>query len=439
MTSPLDRAAQLNRDCDCVTTDLATLQRGLALSAESHAQLFSEAPVFIEREHLIEMERLIRAVHAVVQLDGFRSAVLADAPEIARTPSTVAGVFTGFDFHISLDGPKLIEINTNAGGALLNAAARRAQVPCCPGSGEPVALDVPAFEAQLIAMFRREWRLARGTHSPLRSIAIVDDQPERQFLHPEFVLFQRLFAAHGIEASIADPRELAVVGSGLEHHGRRIDLVYNRLTDFYFEAPEHAALQRAYTQNLAVITPDPHAHALLANKNNLALLTDAHFLQSIAVQSVDVETLLRAIPRTRIVNGAGNAWWADRKAWFFKPARGYGSRGTYRGDKMTRRVFTEIMQGGYVAQALSPPAERRRATPTGHQSFKTDIRAYVYDGELQLIAARVYQGQTTNFRTVGGGFATVHEVGAGCQSQPANRGSTKANVAPATKDPSAIT
>jgi hypothetical protein len=36
-----------------------------------------------------------------------------------------------------------------------------------------------------------------------------------------------------------------------------------------------------------------------------------------------------------------------------------------------------------------------------------DLRNYVYDGEVQLVAARLYQGQTTNFRTPGGGFAPV--------------------------------
>lgn len=32
---------------------------------------------------------------------------------------------------------------------------------------------------------------------------------------------------------------------------------------------------------------------------------------------------------------------------------------------------------------------------------------YVYDGQLLLTAARLYQGQVTNFRTPGGGFAPV--------------------------------
>ncbi len=42
--------------------------------------------------------------------------------------------------------------------------------------------------------------------------------------------------------------------------------------------------------------------------------------------------------------------------------------------------------------------------------LKVDLRNYVYRGRVQLIAARLYQGQTTNFRTPGGGFAPVLTV-----------------------------
>jgi hypothetical protein len=39
--------------------------------------------------------------------------------------------------------------------------------------------------------------------------------------------------------------------------------------------------------------------------------------------------------------------------------------------------------------------------------MKLDVRCYVYDGEIQLLGARMYRGQTTNFRTDGGGLAAV--------------------------------
>ena len=89
---------------------------------------------------------------------------------------------------------------------------------------------------------------------------------------------------------------------------------------------------------------------------------------------------------------------------------GYGSRATYRGDKLTKRVFEEILQGGYIAQAIVPPSETVVEVDDEAQVMKADIRAYVYQGAVQLFAARLYQGQTTNFRTPGGGFAPVFPI-----------------------------
>jgi hypothetical protein len=55
------------------------------------------------------------------------------------------------------------------------------------------------------------------------------------------------------------------------------------------------------------------------------------------------------------------------------------------------------------------PGERLvdAADPAAPQPMKFDLRNYVYDGTVQWVAARLYQGQTTNFRTPGGGFAPV--------------------------------
>jgi hypothetical protein len=99
--------------------------------------------------------------------------------------------------------------------------------------------------------------------------------------------------------------------------------------------------------------------------------------------------------------------WRNRKRLFFKPASGFGSGGAYRGEKITRRVFGEVLAGDYVAQALVPPSERLGTDADGAPVLKVDLRNYVYDGEVLLVAARLYQGQTTNFRTPGGGFAPV--------------------------------
>lgn len=41
---------------------------------------------------------------------------------------------------------------------------------------------------------------------------------------------------------------------------------------------------------------------------------------------------------------------------------------------------------------------------------KLDVRLYTYDGAILLSAARLYQGQATNLRTPGGGFAPLFVV-----------------------------
>jgi hypothetical protein len=48
------------------------------------------------------------------------------------------------------------------------------------------------------------------------------------------------------------------------------------------------------------------------------------------------------------------------------------------------------------------------ARAVGSRALKFDVRNYVYDGDVLWVAARLYQGQTTNMRTPGGGFAPVY-------------------------------
>jgi hypothetical protein len=156
------------------------------------------------------------------------------------------------------------------------------------------------------------------------------------------------------------------------------------------------------------VTPHPRAHALYADKRNLALLADEAALREMGADERMREALLAGIARTEIVRREdAERLWGRRKRLFFKPAAGYGSKAAYRGDKLTRRVFEEILSGDYVAQALAPPSERRLRLGNEDSEFKFDLRNYVYGGRVQLIATRLYQGQTTNFRTPGGGFAPV--------------------------------
>ncbi len=382
---------KLNRDCFCPSLDAGRLRE---LIDAGTPDIFATLPVFVARRDVDAMKALIAAVERVVALPAYREAALARAPEIARFDSGAIGVFAGFDFHLGAQGPRLIEINTNAGGALLNAALARAQRACCADVAALECGPIPPerLEQAFFDMFMAEWRRAGRSGMP-RRVAIVDDDPRAQFLYSEFVLFERLFRRFGLEASILSPSEVTP--------DRAIDLVYNRLTDFYLDEPRHGALREAYLAGEVVLTPHPRAHALYADKRNLILLSDASRLRAWGATEETVQTLAGGVPRTLPVT---EDLWLERRRWFFKPAAGYGSRAAYRGDKLTRRVWSQVLQGQYVAQEIVAPSERRISSVS---AMKVDVRNYVYAGEVQMLAARLYQGQTTNMRTPGGGFAPI--------------------------------
>jgi len=412
----------LNSECFCISLDSAALRQALEseigepglfdLIQQRCPYLFATRPVFLSHEHALRMAEVVRAIEAVVALPAYRDEVLATAPAIAQhNPGGAQGVFFGYDFHVTEGGFGLIEINTNAGGAMLNAVLARAQRACCAAAVGlvPPPATADAFEEEIVAMFRNEWSLC-GHERPLRSIAIVDENPQAQYLYPEFLLFQRLFQRHGLQAVIAGPTDFTLRGNVLWHGDLAIDLVYNRLTDFSLAEPASATLREAWLANAMVLTPHPQAHALYADKRNLALLGDAVRLQALGVPQATQDVLLAGIPHTEIVQAQhAERLWRERRRLFFKPFAGFGGRAAYRGDKLTQRVWQEILAGGYVAQALVAPGGRVVSNQEPVQVLKFDLRNYTYGGHVQWVAARLYQGQTTNFRTPGGGFAPVYE------------------------------
>lgn len=419
--SAASAAEQLNGGCFCITLDIPLLGevldreaglRGFAADlATSHPSLFSSVPVFVPAETMARMARVVEAIETASRLPGYRDAALAWAPPIARTAFGPAGALMGYDFHVTPDGPRLIEVNTNAGGAFLNAVLARAQSACCAEVLAPFDIrPLEGFGDSIAEMFVAEWRLQRGSGRPA-TIAIVDDDPAAQHLFPEFQLAKALLEARGFRVVIADPGELLANGRGLTVHGETVDLIYNRLVDFAFDEPRHAALRSAYLDGSVVVTPNPRVHALLADKRDLTLLSDAARLREWGLARDEADLLADCVPRTVVVSpDNAEELWRDRRQFFFKPAAGHGSKAAYRGDKITRRVWEEILSGVYVAQAFAAPGPRTIQYEGVETSLKVDVRPYTYAGDSLLAAARLYQGQTTNMRTPGGGFAPVLEV-----------------------------
>ncbi|GAB4217508.1 MAG: hypothetical protein Fur007_19720 [Rhodoferax sp.] len=413
----LPTAEVLNAQVYCRSLDWALLRRqierdpslmGLAQHiTHTRTTLFAHSTVFIGLAVRQQILDTVAAVERVAQLPGYQDQALARADATAHCDWGPLGACMGYDFHLGDAGLQLIEINTNAGGLLLNAALAHAQQPC---ADTPPTEPVPAPDAlrdRVWAMFAHEWQLQRGA-APWQRVLIVDDDPAAQYLAPEFALFKQLFEQHGQQAAIADPAELIWRDGTLWHQGQPVQMVYNRLTDFDLSEARHADLRAAHLAGAVVLTPHPRAHALMADKRNLIALSQPDLLRAWGAQEAEVQVLQRHVPVTRsVLPDQADALWTQRRQLFFKPVAGYGGKAAYRGDKLTQRVWAEILHHDYVAQALVPPGVRTVEVDGVATALKFDLRAFTYAGQVQLLAARLYAGQTTNFRTEGGGFAPV--------------------------------
>jgi hypothetical protein len=369
----------------------------------------------LEAVHFAAIQRTVRLLFALAHTPTYQAALAQSADEVARHAAGNFGVFMGYDFHVTRDGPRLIEVNTNAGGALLNGLHTAAL--CDPARLACVCselLSVGDLERDLVDTFRAEFaaaeRAGRDAGDELRRIAIVDDAPGQQFLAPEFELFRALFASSGIEARIADTRELAPsAGGGLALGDWPVQLVYLRDTDFALASERTRVLRAAYLANEVVVTPSPREHFLLADKRRLALFSSPERLAALGVSQDDARFLGEVIPETRLLADlAPERAWAERASWVFKPAAAFGSRAVYRGDKISRKKFAEIAaEPGYVAQRHAPPGLVKVETTEGPREMKFDVRAYAYRDRVLLLGARVYEGQVTNLRSPGGGFSAI--------------------------------
>jgi len=425
--APAQRLApSLNEACQCIWLDRDKLQRQLEQNLGDTVGLLASRPgmvsgsvVFVDPQDAAAMDRTVRLVHLALSRPAYRRRIDEHAPAIARAVQKAAGGILGLDFHLGGAQPQLIEINTNPGGLLINLELARAVTAACDCMAEPLAGlasgGVPHADLRqhVAASFAAEWTAARGA-APLRSVAIVDDDPANQYLYPEFLLYQRLFEQSGWRARIVDAAALEYRDAALAADGERIDLVYNRLTDFYLAEPRHSALRQTYEAGSAVVTPHPAAHAHWADKRLLAWLRDETLLEAAGLGAEDRSHLLQTIPPTEIVDpGGADELWRRRRQLFFKPVDGYGSKAAYRGDKLTRAAFDHILNHRYVAQAVAPTSMRRVVTDGVESDLRVDIRNYCLADTTLLRAARLYRGQTTNFRTPGGGFAPVLALTAG--------------------------
>jgi hypothetical protein len=253
-------------------------------------------------------------------------------------------------------------------------------------------------------MFREEWRLERGD-APLNASPSSMKTRPNQFLAPEFELFRQLFEATALPPSLPIPANSPATASACCTDGQPVDLIYNRLTDFSLDATVNADFGQFSMPAVWSDAASARPCAVCRQAQPDAALRRGALI-ALGVPEATRKTCSPAFRAPVAVTAEqGERFWAERKRWFFKPPAGFGSRAAYRGDKLTKRVFEEILHGGYIAQEIAPPSEhvvrRGEADDEGRHPLLRLQRPH------PVVAARLYQGQTTNFRTPGGGFAPV--------------------------------
>ena len=371
-------------------------------AAVSWDHLVSPLELTLPKKVYDNVEAAVRALHAISRRPAY-AARLEVNPGVSDVATRHESVLMAYDFHTNEDGDAfLVEVNTNASGFLLSSLMCMAH--------EDIKADAFAPLAQLRSTFEEELRLwGRGQTPP--TIAITDEDILQQKMYAEFVMYRDWFRAAGWKADFCEGRDFTYTAGKLAtSHFSRVDLVYNRLTDFYLENPQFAALRQAHVEQAACITPNPREYWLLADKQRLVDLGQPGFLEAAGASVDEIAALNKVLIPTRDKTSfaSHDEIWHDRRHLFFKPKRSHGGKSVYRGESVSRKVFERLMQEDVLIQNFTPAQKMPTDDPRSVLSnWKFDVRFFVYRDVIQLAVARIYQGQVTNFSSPLGGFTRV--------------------------------
>ena len=328
---------------------------------------------------LSQMEQAVKAVDLWSQ-----KTKPFDIPEIAKTKTKNRSVLMAYDFHLDEQNtPRLIEINTNASGFLVTDLIYKSH-----------GLQTKSLES-LRKSFVKEWSLFSGTSHPPSYTAIIDENIDQQKMKFEFFMYHDLMNSWGWNNEVLDLKNLKIHPTNklMTPNNIEIDFIYNRWTDFYFK--KQTLLTQAYKKQTACFSPHPKEYFKLADKRNLCLLYEWS-------KTSNHDLLKKILIPSELLDGKKDAW-KNKKQLFFKPIESYGGRGSYRGKSITKKKFSELKN--YMVQEYISPGTWK--DPVHQDLWKFDIRAYVYQNQIQLLGCRIYKGQVTNFQNPFGGFCLV--------------------------------
>jgi len=346
--------------------------------------LASEKPVAIRQDDFDTMLDFSRLVFRLKNNADYLAAMAAGLPDAAHVSNDWPSVLMGFDFHLTADGPKLIEINNNAGGLYVG---EQRWLP------QPQAVFSDTLPQRLLSMFSPDWK----------NIVIMDDDVEQQYMYPEMQAYAELLRADGRKVWICSPHDLHVQDDALFIDGQRIDAIYNRHTDFYLDEHGLRHIRRAYEQGKVVLNPHPRSYALIGDKSRMVDWWREDLLES-CIDTALVKQIRAVTPEThQFTEMNAEQLWSERKRWVFKPSARHGGKGVVMGKAMSRKRFAALDASETIVQQLVPAS----VVEVEGREMKLDIRLYMHGEGLVAVAGRVWRGQLTNFREPGSGWVSL--------------------------------
>jgi glutathione synthase/RimK-type ligase-like ATP-grasp enzyme len=280
------------------------------------------------------------------------------------------------------DGPKIIEVNTNAGGlATVFTFSKWVEAQ-------------KAVRRDFVVALKKEFELFQtglASARPLKTVAIVDDNVSSQGLYPEMLFFAEILGNEGIQTFVLSPEDLILdsITKELTHNGVKIDLIYNRMTDFRFEDPFHKHIREAAIAKSIALTPHPAVYVRAADKRNLLKMKHS------------------VIPETHLLKDKSiDDWCKIKKDYVFKPPAGNASKGVYRGDKVSIAKL-KTLDGETIVQKFVAPA-------VSEDESKFDVRVFTRDNDIIGLASRHFTGQVMEMRSAKAGFKEALPDGVCC-------------------------
>ncbi len=343
----------------------------------------------IARSDFEAMYRFAQLIHRLKRLPAYVEAMQPRIATAARFDPGLPSVLMGYDFHLTVDGPRLIEINNNAGGLYQQGSGWLPQPACAQMPG--------TLESRVLTMFPDAWR----------TIAIMDEDVEHQYMYPEMCAYAALLESHGRQVRIVCPEDIRVGQDGLLYVGDlHLHAIYNRHTDFYLESAALAVIRAAYLEGRIALTPNPRSYALLGDKARMVDWWRPGLLESCLTDD-DVHFVREIVPETRLLADIDAAQaWQERKAWIFKPVARHGGKGVLPGRAMSRRRFEQMPPAQTVMQRYVPPGTVR----VNDVEYRFDVRLFTHGARLIAVAGRIWQGMVTNFRAPGSGWTGLNII-----------------------------